>query len=110
MPLTLTRLDPQHRYAAIEMGMNHFGEIIISPKLTHPTVAVITNAAAAHLEGVGDIAGVARAKAEIFNGLPQDGVAILNRDDPFFDYWREQIGERNLLSFGFSPEADVTVT
>lgn len=110
LPLTLARLNPQHRYAVIEMGMNHFGEIDYLTNLTHPTVAVITNAAAAHLEGVGDIAGVARAKAEIFNGLPQDGIAVLNKDDPFFDYWRKQTGKHRVLSFGFSKEADVTVT
>lgn len=108
LPLTLMRLDKNHRYAAIEMGMNHFGEILYLTKLTQPTVAVITNAAAAHLEGVGDVAGVARAKAEIFTGLQKDGTAILNRDDVFYTYWREQIGDRASLSFGFSPEADVT--
>ena len=90
------------------MGMNHFGEIAYLTKLTQPTVAVITNAATAHLEGVGDVAGVARAKAEIFSGLSKNGVAILNRDDAFYDYWREQIGHHAFISFGFSPEADVT--
>lgn len=110
LPLTLAQLDSKHRYAVIEMGMNHFGEIDYLSGLTHPRVAVITNAASAHLEGVGDVAGVARAKAEIFHGLPQDGIAILNKDDAFFDYWREQIGNLRYLSFGFSPDADVTAT
>ena len=108
LPLTLMRLDKKQRYAAIEMGMNHFGEILYLTKLTQPNVAVITNAAAAHLEGVGDVEGVARAKAEIFAGLQKDGTAILNRDDAFYAYWLEQIGQHKSLSFGFSPEADVT--
>lgn len=108
LPLTLLRLDKKHRYAAIEMGMNHFGEIAYLTKLTQPNVAVITNAAAAHLEGVGDLEGVARAKAEIFSGLPTNGTAILNRDDAFYAYWCDQIGKHPSLSFGFSPEADVT--
>lgn len=107
LPLTLARLNKQHRYAAIEMGMNHFGEIEYLTKLTRPQVAVITNAAAAHLEGVGDIAGVARAKAEIFLGLPNRGMAILNRDDAHYPYWREQIGQHDYLTFGFHPDADI---
>ncbi|HEX4044857.1 MAG TPA: UDP-N-acetylmuramoyl-tripeptide--D-alanyl-D-alanine ligase [Gammaproteobacteria bacterium] len=108
LPLTLACLNNQHRYAVIEMGMNHFGEIDYLTQLTKPDVAIITNAAASHLEGVGDVAGVARAKSEIFNGLTEKGIAILNRDDVFFPFWREQIGDRPYLTFGFHPDADVT--
>jgi len=107
LPLTLAGLSKKHRYAAIEMGMNHFGEIEYLTKLTRPNVAVITNAAASHLEGVGNVAGVARAKAEIFLGLPADGTAILNRDDAFFPFWREQIANHAYLTFGFHPDADI---
>lgn len=107
LPLTLARLSQKHRYAVIEMGMNHFGEIDYLTKLTQPKVAAITNAAAAHLEGVGDIAGVARAKAEIFSGLPRDGMAVLNRDDAFFPFWQGIIGHHAYLTFGFHPDADV---
>ncbi|RDI45164.1 UDP-N-acetylmuramoyl-tripeptide--D-alanyl-D-alanine ligase [Aquicella lusitana] len=110
LPLTLIRLNKNHRYAVIEMGMNHFGEIEYLTKMTRPSVAVITNAAAAHLEGVGSIEGVARAKAEIFLGLPPNGTAILNRDDAFFTLWHEQIGQRPYLTFGFHPDADVSAT
>lgn len=110
LPLTLARLNRQHQYAAIEMGMNHFGEIEYLTKLTRPQVAVITNAAAAHLEGVGDLAGVARAKGEIFSGLAKDGVAILNRDDAFYTFWREIVGNRAYLTFGFHPDADIRAT
>lgn len=108
LPLTLSRLNAKHRYAAIEMGMNHFGEIDYLTKLTHPDVAVITNAASAHLEGVGDVAGVARAKAEIFAGLNEKGVAILNRDDAFFDYWCGVVGQHQMVSFGLSNPAHVS--
>jgi UDP-N-acetylmuramoyl-tripeptide--D-alanyl-D-alanine ligase len=110
LPLTLARLDKQHRYAAIEMGMNHFGEIDYLTRLTRPAVAVITNAASAHLEGVGDVAGVARAKAEIFNGLTADGIAVLNRDDAFYDFWCQAVNGRQHLSFGLHPEADIRAT
>lgn len=109
LPLTLARFNAKHRYAVLEMGMNHFGEIDHLTKLGRPTVAVITNAAAAHLEGVGDVAGVARAKAEIFHGLPSTGVAILNRDDAFYNYWKEQSERFQQLTFGFHTEADVTL-
>ncbi len=109
LPLTLARLSHEHRYAAIEMGMNHFGEIKYLTELARPDVAIITNAAAAHLAGVGSIEGVARAKAEIFLGLPTNGIAILNRDDAFYDYWLGQIGGRKHISFGFHADADVSV-
>lgn len=105
LPLTLARLNALHRYAVIEMGMNHFGEIAYLSKLTRPQIAVITNAAHSHTAGVGDVAGVAHAKAEIFLGLPKEGVAILNRDDVYYAYWREQA--RQTMSFGFHPEADI---
>lgn len=110
LPLTLARLDKEHRYAVIEMGMNHFGEIEYLTKLTQPTVAVITNAAESHLEGVGNVHGVARAKAEIFLGLSKQGYAILNRDDAFFTFWREAIGDHPYLTFGFHPDADIHAT
>ncbi|WP_172622804.1 UDP-N-acetylmuramoyl-tripeptide--D-alanyl-D-alanine ligase [Aquicella siphonis] len=108
LPMTLARLDSEHRYAAIEMGMNHFGEIEYLTNMTRPQVAVITNAAASHLEGLGDVAGVARAKAEIFSGLPQNGIAVLNRDDAFFPFWHNLIDGRPYISFGFHPDAHVT--
>ncbi len=110
VPLTLARLNKLHRYAVIEMGMNHFGEIEKLTLLTRPQVALITNAASSHLEGVGDVAGVARAKAEIFQGLPAKGVAVLNRDDAFYGYWRKHIATHRCLSFGFHPEADIRAT
>jgi UDP-N-acetylmuramoyl-tripeptide--D-alanyl-D-alanine ligase len=108
LPLTLGRLNANHRYAVIEMGMNHHGEIEYLTKLTRPSVAVINNAAAAHLEGVGDVEGVARAKAEIFKGLVPNGIAILNRDDAFYTYWREIIGKHQYITFGFHPDADIS--
>ncbi|HVE43911.1 MAG TPA: UDP-N-acetylmuramoyl-tripeptide--D-alanyl-D-alanine ligase [Gammaproteobacteria bacterium] len=107
LPLTLARLTPVHRYAAIEMGMNHFGEIEYLTKITKPCVAVITNAAASHLAGVGNVQGVARAKAEIFSGLSEKGIAILNRDDDFYTFWRKTIGEQPFLTFGLHRHADI---
>lgn len=105
VPLTLLGLRPTHRAAVVEMGMNHFGEIALLTRLAEPDRALITNAGPAHLEGVGSIEGVAKAKGEIFEGLRPDGVAILNRDDAYYAYWRVIAREYRQVSFGFSEPA-----
>ena len=107
MPLTLLRLRATDAYAVIEMGSNHFGEIHYLTQIAKPTVAILNNAGAAHLEHFGDIAGVAREKGDIFQGLSADGIAIINADDAYADYWRGLNTSRPVLSFGFSPNADV---
>jgi len=108
VPLTLARLRGGDRYAVIEMGMNHPGEIEYLSRLTRPTIALITNAAEAHLAGVGTLEDVARAKGEIFTGLIGDGTAVLNVDDPFFALWRTFAALRRCLTFGLEHEADVS--
>lgn len=107
VPLTLLRLRAEDQFAVIEMGANHFGEIEYLTQMALPEVAILNNAGAAHLEGFGDIAGVARAKAEIFAGLSANGVAVINADDTYADYWRELNRQRRLLSFGFASTADL---
>jgi UDP-N-acetylmuramoyl-tripeptide--D-alanyl-D-alanine ligase len=106
VPLTLLRLEPQHQYAVMELGANHLGEIAYTTSLVKPDVAVITNVAAAHLEGFGDLFGVARAKGEIYSGLPEHGLAIVPRDTEFFPYWQQRLQERPMQSFGLTPDAD----
>ncbi len=106
LPLTLCRLAPTHRIAIIEMGMNHFGELDYLSQLTEPTTALITNIATAHLEGVGgNIEGVAKAKAEIFNGLQKGGSAIINADDNFADYFRNLVSPYHSLTFSLKNNA-----
>ena len=107
VPLTLCRLRPEHRYAVVEMGMNHPGEIGYLSRLARPTVAVITNAASAHLEGLGTVQAVADAKGEIMWGLAPGGVAVLNGDDAYFEHWRGMAAGHPVLSFGFETTADV---
>jgi UDP-N-acetylmuramoyl-tripeptide--D-alanyl-D-alanine ligase len=107
LPLTLLRLSPDHRYGVIEMGANHPGEIAYLTKLAAPQVAIITNAAPAHLEGFGDVEGVARAKGEIFSGLSEEGVAVLNADDDFAALWQQLSGSHRTLRFGLTRSADV---
>jgi len=106
VPLTLLRLQDRHPYAVVEMGANHPGEINYLSRLTHPSVAIITNVAPAHLEGFGDITGVAHAKGEIFNGLDDDGVAILNNDDPRIGLWEVMCAQRSCLTFAIRNAAD----
>ncbi|MGZ8236896.1 MAG: UDP-N-acetylmuramoyl-tripeptide--D-alanyl-D-alanine ligase [Methylobacter sp.] len=108
VPLTLLRLNEQHRYAVIEMGANHSGEIEYSSQYAQADVAIITNVGAAHIEGFGSVDGVAKAKGEIIQTLKQDGVAVLNRDDVYFDYWKSTAGTRKVISFGMDGRADVT--
>ncbi len=108
VPLMLLRLKPeQHRAAVIEMGANHPGEIAYLTNLVQPNVAVITNAAAAHLEGFGSIEEVAHAKGEIWQGLRETGTAVINLDDEFADYWRELVVDHRSMGFGMLPSADV---
>ncbi|MFO1417528.1 MAG: UDP-N-acetylmuramoyl-tripeptide--D-alanyl-D-alanine ligase [Methylotetracoccus sp.] len=110
VPLTLLRLRPEHRYAVIEMGANHPGEIAYVSGLARPDVAVITNAGAAHLEGFGSLDGVASAKGELVGSLRPPGTAVLNADDRYFGYWRELARDCRILSFGLGADADVRAT
>ena len=106
VPLTLLRLRATDKYAVIEMGMNHRGEIEYLTGLARPTVAVVTNAAEAHLAGLGSVADVARAKGEIFSGLAADGTAVVNADDPHCALWKELAAPRRIVTFGLEQPAD----
>ena len=107
LPLMLLRLRPTHRAAVIEMGMNHPGEIDYLTRLAQPTVAVITNAQRAHLEGLGGLAAVARAKGEIFAGLRPGGGAVINADDAHAALWRELAGDHPLHDFSLQVDAAI---
>ena len=107
VPLMLAELTREHRYAVLELGANHHGEIAWLTSLAAPAIAVITNAGPAHLEGFGSIRGVAEAKGEILAGEPRPEWAILNADDPYFGYWRSLAGDTEVVSFGFGADADV---
>jgi UDP-N-acetylmuramoyl-tripeptide--D-alanyl-D-alanine ligase len=107
VPLTLGEIGPEHRFAVVEMGANHAGEIAWLTSLAQPDVVVITNAAPAHLEGFGSVAGVARAKGEILQGSVRPRRAILNADDAHFSLWRSMAADLEVTSFGLGPAADV---
>jgi len=109
VPLTLLRLEQGHDYGVIEMGANHPGEIAYLTALTRPQVAIITNAGPAHLEGFGSIEGVARAKGEIYQGLSEEGVAVINADDKYAGIWRDMSAGHRSISFGLAQRADIGV-
>lgn len=107
LPLTLLGLNATHRAAVIEMGMNHPGEIGYLAPIGAPTVALITNAQRAHLEGMGDLDEVAQEKGSIFSGLSADGVAIINADDAYAGLWRGMAGRHRVSTFAIDHPADV---
>jgi len=108
VPLTLLRLDAGHRYAVIEMGMNHLAEIAYLSRMARPTVALINNAGSAHIGELGSVDAIARAKGEIFEGLEETGTAIINSDDAFADYWRDLVRGRPVVDFGLERKAAVS--
>ncbi|KFC07693.1 UDP-N-acetylmuramoylalanyl-D-glutamyl-2,6-diaminopimelate--D-alanyl-D-alanine ligase [Trabulsiella guamensis ATCC 49490] len=111
VPMTLLRLTKAHQFAVIELGANHQGEIAWTVGLTRPEAALVNNLAAAHLEGFGSLAGVAKAKGEIYTGLSENGIAIMNADNNDWLNWQSVIGDRKV--WRFSPNAansDFTAT
>lgn len=108
MPLTLLKLREQHRYAVIEMGMNHAGEISYLTHICRPNVALVNNATSAHLGGLGSVEAIAQAKGEIYEGLADDGVAIVNADDVFAPLWTKLAASRKVMKFGLEHAADVS--
>ena len=108
VPLTLLALNERHRYAVIEMGANHAGEIESLTRLANPDVGVVHNIGPAHLEGFGSLEGVARAKAELYRYMNPRGITVVNADEPYLPLWREDIGTRRQISFGIQQDADVS--
>jgi len=106
MPLMLLRLRSHHRYAVIEMGMNHLGEIRYLTTLAAPTAALVNNAGTAHIGELGSREAIAQAKGEIYEGL-QGGVALINADDAYADYWRGLNRGRPVVDFGMDAPAQV---
>src|SRR5947208_1418383 len=105
VPLTLLRLEPTHRFAVVEMGTNHPGEVAALVDIARPTIGLITNAGAEHLEGFGSLEGVARAEGEMVAGLAKGATAVINADDEFAPLWRSLTPAR-VVSFGVRTAAD----
>jgi UDP-N-acetylmuramoyl-tripeptide--D-alanyl-D-alanine ligase len=105
VPLTLWRLDESHRSAVIEMGANRRGDVAALAVLATPSIGVITNAGAEHLEGFGSLEGAAQAEGEVVEALPPAGTAVINADDAFARLWTGMTRAR-VQSFGLTPAAD----
>ncbi|WP_349615979.1 UDP-N-acetylmuramoyl-tripeptide--D-alanyl-D-alanine ligase [Azotobacter salinestris] len=99
VPLTLLELAPEHVGAVIELGASRVGDIAYTVGLTHPQVAIITNAGTAHVGEFGGPEKIVEAKGEILEGLPADGIAVLNRDDAAFATWQRRAAGRRVWSF-----------
>ncbi|RMJ05356.1 UDP-N-acetylmuramoyl-tripeptide--D-alanyl-D-alanine ligase [Marinobacter litoralis] len=108
VPLTLFRMSPEHQYGAVELGASGLGEIAHTVAIVRPQVVILTNAGQAHLEGFGSYQNIITAKGEIIDGVAEQGLVVLNRDDPAFDQWLERAGGRRVVSVSRMghPEAD----
>ncbi len=108
LPLTLLRLRDKHRRCAIELGMNHRGEIAYLASIAAPTVALVNNAQREHLEFMSSVDEVAAENASVYHALPPDGVAVVNADDPHAGLFRRAAGGRRIVDFGLDNAAAVT--
>jgi UDP-N-acetylmuramoyl-tripeptide--D-alanyl-D-alanine ligase len=106
LPLTLLRLEEEHRAAVIELGTNHPGEIAALAAIAAPTVGVITNVGTAHIEFLGSREGIAREKGALFEALPGTGTAVANADDPLVLGALARTRAR-VVRFGRARDADV---
>ncbi|MDR0218960.1 MAG: UDP-N-acetylmuramoyl-tripeptide--D-alanyl-D-alanine ligase [Enterobacteriaceae bacterium] len=109
VPLTLFRLTPEHQFAVIELGANHIGEIAYTTDIVRPDSALVNNLFSAHLEGFGSLAGVAKAKGEIFAGLSPAGTAVINLDSNDWHHWQQDISEQQTV-WRFSASGSSTST
>jgi len=108
MPLTLLNMRAEHTSAVIEMGMSHLGEIRYLTNIASPQVAVVNNAGTAHIGELGSREAIAEAKGEIFEGLVDGGIAVVNADDDFAEYWMSLNESRQVITFGLTEGADVS--
>ena len=107
LPLTLLGLRAQHSCAVVELGMNHAGETAYLAAIAQPTVALVNNAQREHQEFMRSVEDVAHEHGAVFSALPADGVAVINADDAYADYWRGACAPRRVLDFGIDQPAAV---
>jgi UDP-N-acetylmuramoyl-tripeptide--D-alanyl-D-alanine ligase len=109
VPLSLSRLPVEARFAVFEIGMNHAGEIEPLVKMVRPHAAIVTTVESVHLEYFNDVKEIARAKGEIFSGLEPGGAAIINRDNPHYTLLAKmarKAGAERIIGFGANPKSD----
>ena len=108
VPLTLLRLRAAHRWCAVELGMNHRGEIAYLAAIARPTVALVNNAQREHLEFMRSVEEVAAENAGVYDALPASGTAVVNADDAHAGLFRARAGKRRIVEFGIGSKAAVT--
>lgn len=106
-PLSVLQLQPTHRYAVFELGANHQSEIAHTVSVVHPHITLINNIAPAHIGEFGSIDGVAHAKGEIYQGLPLDGIAVVNDDDAYAHFWDNLLVDKKVVRFSAHHPATV---
>ncbi|NRP59933.1 UDP-N-acetylmuramoyl-tripeptide--D-alanyl-D-alanine ligase [Marinobacterium sp. xm-d-564] len=111
-PLTLLELSPEHQFAVIELGASAVGEIDYTAALTQPNIAILNNAMEAHVEGFGSLESIVQAKSEIYDGLVESGVGIVNLDDPHAQVWTDKLDRLNKrwIGFGLNESAELSAT
>lgn len=109
VPMTLARLNPANEFAVIEMGAGKPGDIEWLQNIVRPSIGMLLNVTAAHLEHYPSIDEIADTKSAILAQLPEHGVAIFNGDEPWCDAWRARAGSARVITFGFSDRVDVGV-
>lgn len=107
VPKTLLEMKPTDKWGIIEMGANTPGEIDACAKVAQPDIAVITMVTLQHAEGFGDLDNIAREKGHIYERMMPDGIAVLPRDDHYYDLWCEMAFKFQHITFGFHPEATI---
>jgi UDP-N-acetylmuramoyl-tripeptide--D-alanyl-D-alanine ligase len=100
LPLSLLKLTAEHQYAVLEMGANHIGEIAYLTELARPTIGLITCVRPVHVAGFGGITQIAQAKSEIYQNLPENGIAIINHDEPYAQEWHALLKTQSVITFG----------
>ena len=108
VPLTLLRMRQAHRWCAIELGMNHKGEIAYLADIARPGVALVNNAQREHLEFMNSVDEVAAENAAVYAALTGDGIAVVNADDAHAKFFRSRAGARRVIDFGLDSRAEVT--
>ena len=107
LPLAVIGAPEDARFAVYEMGAGKPGDIAYLCSIVAPNVALVNNIAAAHIERLGSLSGIAETKGAIYEALPDDGIAVINADDAYAPYFAQRIGQRRVLRFGIDNDADV---
>jgi UDP-N-acetylmuramoyl-tripeptide--D-alanyl-D-alanine ligase len=107
LPLTLLGMPEDSEYAVLEMGAGKPGDIAYLAAIAQPEIGLVTTIGPAHLERMGSLQGIAETKGALYSSLPADGVAIINADDRFADYFSGLAGKRRVLRFALEHEADI---